>query len=102
MATSIKQKIWDKLDKDGYITDGDLFNIYRKEPNFYSAEMIKCDYFRLKNCLQVHNFHNDYTTETTKGHRCYLVRNAEMKKLDSNRWLKIPKVYYEYLNKLNP
>jgi hypothetical protein len=48
MKKSIKQKIFEKLDKDGYITDQDLAIIYEKEPNFMTAEGYKDQWKRLQ------------------------------------------------------
>ena len=49
---TLKQQIWDKLEKDGYITDSELAKIYGKEPNFYTAEVYKAEYFALKNAKE--------------------------------------------------
>jgi len=45
---SIKQKIWNKLDQDGYVTDSELAKIYGKEPNFYIAEVYKREWLNLQ------------------------------------------------------
>lgn len=97
---TLKQFVFNEMDKKGYILDQELAKFCKGEPNFYTAEQYKEDWKRLNNCLSVHNFHQDNTTEIHKGYKCYLVRNKEIKEIDENRWLKIPKIYFNYLKNI--
>ena len=97
MKKTLKQFIFNEMDKKGYVLDQELADFCGKEPNFYTAEQYKQEWQRLQWCLTSHNFHEDDTTEIHKGYRCYLVRNKEIKDIDENRWLKIPKIYFDYL-----
>lgn len=85
---TIKQKIWDKMEKDGYITDQELALIYGKEPNFYTAEIYKTqwrnftydrDFFKNKDIVE-------------KSHHCrrYLVRLKGM-----TSWYTVHKEFYQ-------
>lgn len=96
---SIKQKIWEHLDKNGDITDSDLAKIYGKEPNFYTAEVYKKEWENLKWCLKNYNFHLDKTTEIIKIKRRYFARNKQMKEEYGPSFMTIPKVYADYINK---
>lgn len=85
---SIKTKIWSKLDRDGYITDQDLYDIYGKEPNFVTAEEYKRQWRSLNNYRAY--FDNKDIARIEKYKRYY---KAQLR--GENVWHKISKAYYQ-------
>lgn len=91
---SLKQFIWDKMEKGEYILDQDLASFVGKdkEVNFYTAECYKREYTAFNNDK---NFFKDWETnpETIIAHyrRRYQISRGE------NKWYKISKNYYNYL-----
>lgn len=105
MKKSIKQQIWDKLDKDGFCTDSELYKIYGKEPNFDTAEIYKAEYYVLKNAkerfaelIKNPEVRIMFYKPNYKGGRprCSLSAGDYRE----NRWWKIPKGYFEYLKEI--
>ena len=90
MKKHIKKRIWAKLEKDGYITDSDLFCIYGDEPNFAMAETYKKQYFNLKRDIE---FFGDTVCRIEKYKRSY---KASVTYTGSS-WYKISKDYYNRL-----
>jgi hypothetical protein len=90
---SIKQKIWDKLDKDGYCTDSDLAKIYGKEPNFYTSEIYKKAWLKLK--LEKEEFKDKEIVEKHHSKGKYLIR---LKGMDKFSWYKVGKDFYNTIN----
>lgn len=97
MKKSLKKFIWEEMEKKGYVLDWELAKFCGKEVNYYTAEVYKREYNLLNQWINNNAYHNDPTSEIHKGRRMYLVRNEEIKKIDENRWMKIPKIYFEYL-----
>ena len=92
MDKSIKQKIWNKLDKDGYCTDSDLAKIYGKEPNFSTAEEYKRAWHKLR--AEKLEFADKEIVEKHHSGRRYFVR---LKGMDRNTWYKVGKDFYNLL-----
>lgn len=95
---SIKQQIFSKLDKDGYITDTELAKIYGKEPNFDTAETYKEEWRRLKNDRERFSETIKSPTVILRGiKRRYLIRDS---KWDNTQWYKISKIYFDEIKVL--
>lgn len=87
---SIKQKIFEKLDKDGYCTDQDTADIYGKEPNWTTAEEYKRQWHRLQADKAFFKGHIIVKKEKhRKGHYVQL-KNAE-----EDTWFSVGKDYYK-------
>jgi len=89
----IKKRIWEKLDKDGYITDSELAKIYGKEPNWYTAIEYKRQWRKF-------NFDKEYfdgkkIIEKKHYRNRYLVRTEGM---DDDQYIRVGKDYYLSLN----
>lgn len=84
------EQVSEILDRDGYISDSQLFKIWGDESGIYKAqEHIR----RWKKLQSDRGFFTDKTIiEKKKGHRCHLVR-IENQKDDS--WYKVGKDFYK-------
>lgn len=83
---SIKSKIWEKLDKDGYITDSDLARIYKpKEPNWGTTSEYHNQWIRLRSDRQFFSDKEITRIEKYRGHKA----------LVNGGWYRICKDYYE-------
>jgi len=84
---NIKKKIFEKLDKDGYINDSELYKIYGKEPNYNTSEEYKRQW-RMRKGLR--DFFSDKEIlAITKYRRSIRVS------LDGEHWYRITKEYFE-------
>ena len=93
---TIKQKIWDKLEKDNYITDTELAKIYGREPNFYTAEAVKSEYFSFKKYKEmfasIASEKNTVIKKAGNRRKRYLIGKPK-----ENKWSFVSSAYYSYL-----
>ena len=89
---SIKQKIWEKLDKDGYCLDKDLAKIYGGEVNYCVAEEYKRAWLKLK--LEREEFDGKEIIEKMHSGRKYYIR---LKGMDKFSWYQVGKDFYEQI-----
>jgi hypothetical protein len=83
---SYKKKIFEHLDKHGYIMDKDVAKIWGKEPNWSTAEEYKRAWRKLQSDR---NFFGDM-----KYYKLSNYRGKYMFMLDENRGYRIGKDYY--------
>ncbi len=89
---TIKQKIFDELDKTGYLTDSQVAKIYgAKEINFTTSENYKGMWRRFNADLNF--FKGKKIIGVEKGHRIYLV------KIDTGEFYKVGKDFYDEIQK---
>lgn len=89
---SIKSKIWEKLDKDGYILDSDLAKIYGNEPNFATAEQYKKQWVKFK--FDKDEFAGKEIIEKKHSRNGYYIR---LKGMDKFTWYKVSKDFYNFV-----
>jgi hypothetical protein len=96
MKKTLKQFIFNKLEKGEYILDQDVARFLgkEKEVNYYTVEKYKKEYYRFKNAKERFEDFENKGIELSKVNRKYLIRNNEM---PEHQWFQIPKSYYEYL-----
>ena len=83
------EQVSERLDRDGYISDRQLVNIWGDETGIYkSSEHIR----RWKKLKSDRSFFADKKiVEKRKGHRCHLVR---LENEPANSWYKVGKDFY--------
>lgn len=86
---TIKQKIFEKLEKDGYCTDSDLAKIYGKEPNYYTAEQYKKAWLKLK--FDRERFGDEEIIKKSHHNRGYYI---QLKGMDKYAFYKVSKDFY--------
>jgi hypothetical protein len=92
---SLKQFIFDKLEHQNYILDNEVYKFLNKEPNWYSVQQYKNDYFRLKSAQQYfREFEVNQNTIIKHSGNKYLIRD---KMWENMKWIVIPKIYFDYL-----
>ena len=96
MGKTLKQFVFEKLEENGCVLDQDVYNFLGREPNFYTIQQYKGEFYSFHYAKKYfENFEEDKTTKIGKGNRMYYITNEEMEK--DNRIIKIPKIYYNYL-----
>ena len=95
--TSLKQFVFERMNNQGYIPDGELAKFCGGEPNFCTASGYSREYTKLKEAKRYFaELEKSPTVIISKGHRKYLIRDS---KWDNLYWNAIPKIYFQYLKK---